>query len=110
MFLHLFVVRRTTFAENETQGKVSGGETAQDGVQWRAAVPTQEGVQREPVPDGTQAPGAGQRAGAERGTDKDLVPEQAGQNQEVERIEEPTGPAADGAGTVQPHHRAHVRR
>lgn len=39
-----------------------------------------------------------------------MVPEQAGQDQEVERIEEPAGPAADGTGTVQPHHRAHVRR
>lgn len=59
-YSHSFVVHRTTFTTDETEGQVSGGETAQNRVQWRAAVPTQKGVQREPVPNGTQAPGAGQ--------------------------------------------------
>jgi len=62
---------------------VSGGEATQDRVQWRAAVPVEEGVQREPVPDGAQTPGTGQRAGSERSPDKDMVSEQAGQDQEV---------------------------
>lgn len=102
--------RRTTFAEDETEGQVSGRETSQDGVQRRAAVPVEEGVQRKPIPDGEEAPGTGQRTGSERGPDKDMVPEQTGQDQEVERLEKSVGPSADGPGTVQSHHGGHVRR
>lgn len=79
---------------------MSRGETAQDRIQRRAIVPSEEGVQREPVPDGTAAPGAGQRTGAKRSTNQDLVPEQAGENQEVERLQESTRIAAYGAGPV----------
>lgn len=39
-----------------------------------------------------------------------MVPKQAGQNQEVERVEKPAGLATDGPGTVQPYHGSHVRR
>lgn len=105
-----FIVYRTPFAEDETEGKVSGGETAQDRFQWRAIVPPEEGVQREPVPDGTAATGAGQRTGSERGTNQDLVPEQAGENQEVEWLQESARVAAYGAGAVQPHDGRDVRR
>lgn len=101
---------RAPVSKDEAKGQMSGREAAADRVQRRAAVPAEEGVQREPVPDGAQAPGAGQRAGAERGADKDMVPEQAGQDQEVERLEEPAGAAAHGARAVQPHHGGHVRR
>lgn len=103
-------LRRTPIAENETERQVSGGKTAPDRVQWRAVVPVEERVQREPVLDGAKATGTGQRAGPERGPNKDMVPEQARQDQEVERVEEPAGLAAHGAGTLQPHHRGHVRR
>lgn len=103
-------LRRSAIAENEAERQVSGGETSPDGVQWRATVPPEEGVQREPLPDGTPAPRARQRVGAERGPDKDMVPEQTGQDQEVEWLQEPAGAAAHGAGAVQPHHRRHVGR
>jgi len=39
-----------------------------------------------------------------------MVPEQAGQDQKVERVEEPSGPAAHGPGALQPHHSRNVRR
>lgn len=101
---------RAPFAADEAQGEVPGGEAAQDRVQRGPAVAAEERVQREPVPDGAPAPGAGQRAGPERGADKDMVSEQEGQDQEVERLEEPASAAAHGSGPVQPHHGGHVRR
>jgi len=39
-----------------------------------------------------------------------MVPEQTCQDQEVQRLQESASVAADGAGTVQPHHGRHVRR
>lgn len=107
---YAFLYSRSPVSKDEAKGQVPGREAAADRVQRRAAVPAEEGVQREPVPDGAQASGAGQRAGAERGADKDMVPEQAGQDQKVERLKEPAGAAAHGARAVQPHHGGHVRR
>jgi hypothetical protein len=58
----------------------------------------------EQVPDGTTAASSGRRAEAERVSNKNLVPKQACQNQEGVRPEEPSGAAADGAGSLQPQH------
>lgn len=104
------VYPRAQVSKDEEKGQVSGREATADRVQRRAAVPAEEGVQRKPVPDGAQAPGASQRVGAERGADKDMVPEQAGQDQKVERLKESAGAAAHGSRAVQPHHGGHVRR
>lgn len=89
----------------EERQAAAGREETEDRVQRRPVGPTQKGVHREPILDRETAPGAGQRAGAERGPDQDMVPEQTGENQEGERHQEPVGSAADGPGTVQPQHR-----
>ncbi|KAE8751900.1 hypothetical protein FOCC_FOCC001377, partial [Frankliniella occidentalis] len=101
---------RSPVAEDEAQGEAHpGGEEAADGVQRRAVGETAARVRREPLPDRAAAHRAGARAGPQRGADQDLVPEQAGQDQEGDGLEEPAGAAAHGAGPVQPHHRPHRR-
>lgn len=69
-------------------------------------LPLTAGVQRESLSDRAETPAAEQRVGPERGADQDLVPEQAGQDQEVDGLQKSAGTAADGPGIVQPHHRA----
>jgi len=59
-------------------------------------------VQRESLSDGEATPAAERGTGTERGADQDLVPEQTGQAEKVERHQESAGAAADGAGIVQP--------
>lgn len=93
---------RSQVAAAEAQGEVGGGEAAEDGVQRRAAGQAEARVRREPLPDGEAPHRAGPRAGAQRGADQDLVPEQAGQDQEGLGRQEPAGAAAHGAGAVQP--------
>lgn len=65
-------------------------------------LPFPERIQREPLPDGEAPPGAQPGAEPERVPDQDLVPEQAGQDQEDLVGEEPPCAAADGPGSVQP--------
>lgn len=99
----LFVRSADETAEEKGQ-TATGRETAPDGVQRRSAGPAEEGVYGEPVPDRATETGAGQRARSERGPDQNMVSEQTGENQEGQRHQESIGPAADGAGTVQPQH------
>lgn len=106
VFFVCCAVFRSPDETSQEEGQAAAGrEETEDRVQRRPAGPAQEGVHREPVPDRETAPGAGQRAGAERGPDQDMVSEQTGEDQEGERHQEPAGAAADGPGTVQPQHR-----
>lgn len=67
-------------------------------------------IQREPLPHRKTSPAVELRAGPERGTDQDLVPEQTRQDQEVDGLEEPPRPAADGPRVVQPYNGAAHQR
>ena len=85
------------------------GEEAEDRLQLRATRPAQEGVRGQPLPQRGQEEEPGQRAGAERDADQDLVPEQEGQAEEGDGRQGRPGQDARGAGALQPRHRPRRR-
>ncbi|GIY52903.1 hypothetical protein CDAR_496801 [Caerostris darwini] len=88
----------------------AGREAAPHGLHRRPAVAAEAGVPGEPLPDGEAAAGPRQGPQAAREPDQDLVPEQAGQDQEGQRATQPAGAAAHGSGTLQPQHHPHTGR
>lgn len=87
--------------DRRTRRRHPRGEASQDGVQRRTVGEIEEGIRGEPIPDGATEAAALEGFGSERGADQDLVPEQAGENQEGQRPEKSAGASADGAGALQ---------
>lgn len=99
-----------TAEETPQSGKSAGGGKApQDGLQRGTIGPIETRVHREQVLDGETKTAALAGPGPERGPNQDLVPEQEGQNQEVQWAEKPIGHAAHGPRTLQPLHRSRGR-
>lgn len=93
-----------TFAEREEQR--TGREETQNGIQRGATGQAEAGILGESILNGEKAAAALEGFGSERGADQDLVPEQAGEDQEGERAEKSAGTSTDGAGSLQSLHRA----
>ena len=94
--------------ETEKEEEHQGGQKAEDGLHGRTAAETEKRVPGEPLHHGAAETVSGPGTQPERVPDQNLVPEQAGQDQKGQRLQELAGPAADGSGTLQPfdHHRA----
>ncbi|VCW85456.1 unnamed protein product, partial [Gulo gulo] len=80
------------------------GQAAPHGLHSGAAAAAQGRVPDQQVPDRAAAPEPGAGAQPQRVADQDLVPEQAGQDQEGHRQQEHAGRAPHGPGPVQPLH------
>lgn len=93
--------------ETEKVKERQRGQEAAHGLHGRAAAETEDGVPGEPLHHGAAAPGSGPGAQPQRVPDQNLVPEQEGQDQKGQRLQERSGAAVDGAGTVQPLHHHH---
>ncbi|TMS06136.1 Homeobox protein engrailed-1a [Larimichthys crocea] len=93
--------------ETEKVQEREGGQAAAHGVHGGAAAAAEDGVPGEPVHHRAAAAESGPGAEPERVPDQDLVPEQTGQDQEGQRLQERARAAAHGAGTVQPFHHDH---
>lgn len=98
---------RSTDTETEKVQKRQRGQAAAHGLHGRAAAEAEDRVPGEPLHHGAAAAVPGPGAQPQRVPDQDLVPEQAGQDQKGQRLQERAGAAADGAGTVQPFHHHH---
>jgi len=101
---HCCVHTRPTDPEIEKAALLQWGQARQNRVHGRAAAEAEERVPGEPVHRGAATPGPGPRARPQRRADQGLVPEQAREAQEGQRLQERAGDAADGPGTVQPFH------
>ena len=97
-------------SSQQQQQQQQGRQATTDGLHSGAAAETQERVPDQPLPDGAEEAESGHRAGPQRVPDQDLVPEQAGQDQEGQRHQEHASPPPDGAGIVQPRHHHHQGR
>lgn len=86
----------------ESPDPEQGGQTAPDGLQYRAAAAAESGVPEKPLPHRAAQAEPGFGAEPQRVSDQNLVPEQTGQDQKGVREEQLPGAAPDGAGTVQP--------
>lgn len=98
-----FLCFRTSFAQNEEASQEqSRRQTTQNSLLQCPAAETQARVQREQIPDRETETATQRRIGTERSSDQDMVPEQAGQDQEIFGPEECLGATVDGARFVQP--------
>lgn len=94
---------RSTQSQGE-KAEAAGGEASSYSLHVRAARATEGRVPGEPLPHREAEAGPGARAWTQRVPDQNLVPEQAGQDQEVDGSEESVGVISHVGGTVQPRH------
>lgn len=92
--------RRSPNPQTKEEEQQQGGQAATHRLHGRATAAPEGRVPVQPLPDRAAAPEPGHRARPQRVTDQNLVPEQAGQNQESIRNQEHTGIAPDGPGPV----------
>lgn len=76
---------RAEISQTKEENDQQRGQATTDGLHSRAAAKTKIGVSDKPVSDRAEAAEPGAGTGPERVPDQDLVSEQEGQNQEVQR-------------------------